>query len=436
MLLFNICVLLGISAIAEACLSDAERGGRRDTYLVRRQNTTLTIPIHVGDRFQGGAIAPRGLGSQAPGTTIDGVMNVREIESAVKGLVNEFGIEMFTAPDTTHRGATMFGGKVGNGLTCDDAYRVYLMSGIHARERGGPDNIIYFISDLLWAKRLGTGLTYGGMAYTHEDVLTALSTGIVFMPLVNPDGVAFDQETNSCWRKNRNPSGPVDLNRNFDVLWDFETKFAPEVGYSVGSSDSLVETYHGKKPFSEPETRNIKWIMDKFPKLRWYIDLHSFAGLVLYPWGDDTNQALNPSIDFDNAAYDGKRGIIPDKPGREYKEYISFPDWDTTIIAATKVAAAMGGAANRHYDARQGAYLYPTSGTSTDYAFSRAFTNSNLNKIYGFTIEFGFEGPGSCPFYPSPSQFHKSILETGAGFMEFLITAARQGLGSPRECWV
>ncbi|KPM41869.1 hypothetical protein AK830_g4729 [Neonectria ditissima] len=275
----------------------------------------------------------------------------------------------------------------------------------------------------------------GGVTYTHADVLTALSTGIVFMPLVNPDGVAYDQSTSSCWRKNRNPSGVVDLNRNFDFLWDFETAFAPGLGVSLASSNPSAPTYHGTAAFSEPETRNVKWVMDKFPNLRWFVDLHSFSGLVLYPWGDDTNQAFDSSQAFDNAAYNGKRGKIPDTSVLQYKEHIAFSDWDATIVAATKVAVGMEGAAQRHYDARQSAYLYPTSGTSQDYAFSRSMANSDLNKIYGFTIEFGFAGPdSSCPFYPDANQFQNSILESGAGFMEFLLTAARQGLGSPREC--
>ncbi|KAH7166395.1 zinc carboxypeptidase [Dactylonectria macrodidyma] len=432
--LTQLSAFFGLLAAAEACLLPGETEDGH-VPLTRRSNSTgSTIRINVGDRFNGGTKAPRGLGSQPAGTRIESVMNVAEIQSAVQGLVTQFGIKLFTAPDPTAQGATMFGGKIGNGLDCDEAFRVYLMSGIHARERGGPDNLIYFISDLLWAQFQGTGLTYGDMTYTYEEVLTALSTGIVFMPLINPDGVAYDQATNSCWRKNRNPSGAVDLNRNFDFLWDFETDFAPGQPITLASSNPNHDTYHGQSAFSEAETRNVKWVMDQFKNLRWFVDLHSFAGLVLYPWGDDTNQALNTNQAFTNGAYGGKRGVIPDESGLEYKEYITYPDWDAAIIAATKVAVGMQGATNRHYDARQSAYLYPTSGTSTDYAFSRSLADSNLNKLYGFTIEFGFEGPGSCPFYPSVDQFQQSILETGAGFMEFLLTAARQGLGSPREC--
>lgn len=425
-------ILFGAISFAQACFWPDETNTNKSSHHAR----DVSFHIHSGDRFNGGTIATRGLGSSPPGTKIDGIMNVDEIRSAVDGLAKEFNIQTFTTPWETHDGAFLFGGQVvDGGLECNDAYRVFLMAGIHARERGGPDNLIYFIADLLWAQREGTGLTYGRMTYTHEEVLTALSTGIVFMPLVNPDGVAHDQATDSCWRKNRNPTGAVDLNRNFGWLWDFETDFAPNLGESLASKDPSSDTYHGTSSFSEPETKNVKWVMDMFQKLRWHLDLHSYSGLVLWPWGDDTNQGTVEEQRFTNAAFNGKRGVIPDTPGFEYKEYIPYPDWDAVVVAGTKVAEGMTFAGERQYNARQSTALYPTSGASTDYAFGRHIVDSSLSKIYSFTVEFGFRGPvASCGFYPSEDQFHLNVIETGAGFMEFLLTAARQGLGSPREC--
>ncbi|VUC28938.1 unnamed protein product [Clonostachys rosea] len=426
---FLICSVTG-------CLTRNETGEESSIY--DRSHVFSRVPRHpvsTTDRFAGGTIPPRGLGSQPDGTVISSVMNVDEITSAMKGLVNEFGLEIFNMPEATHEGHQMLGVKVPNGFSCDESFRVFLEAGIHARERGGPDGLIYFISDLLWAQREGTGLTYGGKKYTNGDVKTALSTGIVFLPLVNPDGVRYDQATDSCWRKNRNPTNPVDLNRNFDFLWDVNTAFYPGISSSTGTSNVNAQTYHGTAPFSEPETRNVRWLMDKFTKLRWFVDLHSFSGLVLYPWGSDQNQAFDPSQTFTNPAYNGKRGKIPDTPGLDYREYISFPDWDASIIAATHVASGMAGVANppRHYDAKESNSLYPTSGSADDYAFSRHIVNSAKSLIYGFTIEFGFpEGP--CEFYPTTDNFHLNTREIGAGYMEFLLTAARQGLGSAREC--
>lgn len=41
---------------------------------------------------------------------------------------------------------TVFGAKLGRGG--DDEFRAMIESGIHSRERGGPDHVIYFVSDL------------------------------------------------------------------------------------------------------------------------------------------------------------------------------------------------------------------------------------------------------------------------------------------------
>ncbi|CAG9951504.1 unnamed protein product [Clonostachys rosea f. rosea IK726] len=362
MALFILSLFVLICSVA-GCLTQNETGG--EAYIYDRSHVFGRVPRHpvsTTDRFAGGTIAPRGLGSQPDGTVISSVMNVDEITSAVKGLANEFGLEVFNMPEATHEGRQVLGVKVPNGLSCDESFRVFLEAGIHARERGGPDGLIYFISDLLWAQREGTGLTYG----------------------------------DSCWRKNRNPTNPVDLNRNFDFLWDVNTAFYPGISSTTGTSNVNAETYHGTAPFSEPETRNVRWAMDKFTKLRWFVDLHSFSGLVLYPWGSDQNQAFDPSQTFTNPAYNGKRGKIPDTPGLEYRESCE---------------------PSSHYDAKESNSLYPTSARWTTTLSHGTSVNSAKSLIYGFTIEFGFpEAP--CEFYPTTDNFHLNTREIGAGYME------------------
>jgi murein tripeptide amidase MpaA len=237
------------SSLSGACLLPEEREGFQR--LVSRQSSGNGIPIGTGDRYSSGTIAPRGLGTQT--TTLTTLLNVNEIASGLKALASVYGISTFTTPYTTYNGASITGGKVGGNGTCDAAYRIYLNAAIHARERGASDGLLYFIGDLLYANAKNVGLTYGSKTYTNAQVKTALSTGIVFIPLSNPDGVAYDQSSNSCWRKNRNPKSStgtaasvgVDLNRNFDFLWDFTTKFAANVRSSVASTSPSAETYHG-----------------------------------------------------------------------------------------------------------------------------------------------------------------------------------------------
>jgi hypothetical protein len=181
----------------------------RDLFDQVSPDRTAKATIGKGDRFKGGRIPPQGVGTQ-PEVRDDDlglILNVDEVNSAIQGLVNEYGIPTFDVPNATSEGSGGKGGMVGP--VNRDAYHIYFTAGVHARERGGPDNLIYFIADLLFAEKHSIGLTYGAKAYSNADVTRALRGGIVFFPLVNPDGVRYDQKTDSLWRKNRNPATAI-----------------------------------------------------------------------------------------------------------------------------------------------------------------------------------------------------------------------------------
>ena len=36
------------------------------------------------------------------------------------------------------------------------------------------------------------------------------------------------------------------------------------------------------------------WLLDRFPNVRFFIDLHSYGETLLYNWGSDENQSLRP----------------------------------------------------------------------------------------------------------------------------------------------
>ncbi|KAK0124740.1 hypothetical protein ONS96_008622 [Cadophora gregata f. sp. sojae] len=433
--------IVSLPLLALACLLPEERDGL--PRIVRRQSSSNGIPIATGDRYSGGTIAPRGLGTQS--VTLTSLLNVNEIASGLKGLASVYGISTFTTPYKTYNGATISGGKAGGNGTCNNAYRVYLNAAIHARERGASDGLLYFIGDLLYANKNNVGLKYGSKTYTNTQVKTALSTGVVFVPLSNPDGVAYDQSSNSCWRKNRNPKSStgsaasigVDLNRNFDFLWDFTKLFASSVRSSVASTSPSSETFHGTSAFSEPENQSIKWVMDTFSKVRWFVDLHSYAGDVLYSWGSDENQSKYSTMNFLNSSYNGVRGVLTDTPGsgNGYGEYTPAAENADNIKAATRMGNAMSTATSRTYSVIPAADLYPTSGASDDYSYSRHFADPTKNLIHGYTVEFGFgNSAASCPFYPTQAQHNLNIQEIGAGFMELLLAGADIGLGGAVTC--
>lgn len=108
---------------------------------------------------------------------------------------------------------------------------------------------------------------------------------------------------------------------------------------------------------------------------------------------------------------------------------------DANIGAAERMGDAMNAGGGRAYTVMQAAALYPTSGASDDYAYSRHFADPSLNLIHGYTVEFGFgNNAASCPFYPSVSQYNTNIKATNAGFMEFLLAAVEYGLGDDTTC--
>jgi murein tripeptide amidase MpaA len=352
-------------------------------------------------------------------------MNVNEIASAVNGLVNEYSISTFSPPDPTAEGSSTVGGVVGGSFSGD--CHIYFTAGVHARERGGPDNLIYFISDLLYAQKNGTGLNYGAKSYTNDQVLRVLSIGIAFIPLVNPDGVRYDQATDSVWRKNRNPASAipnddnsigVDINRNYDFLWDFKY-FATGVQPASGNPDD--GTFHGQFAFSESESRNVAWVFDRFSSIRWYVDIHSFAAAMYYSWGDDDDQVTNSSQNFRNSNFDGQRGILG---AADYMEYIDTNDLATFQAVTDRVTSAMNAVAGNSYSPHQATGAGTTSGIGSDYSYSRFQVDGSKNKVYGFSLEFGTRKH----FYPSLAEFQVNLLDTCAGLMEFCLAAADIGI--------
>lgn len=67
----------------------------------------------------------------------------------------------------------------------------------------------------------------------------------------------------------------VDLNRNFDVAWS-----------QASSNNACMDTFHGRGPFSEPETAVIRDIFNEYSsRIELYLDIHSFGSMILYGYG-------------------------------------------------------------------------------------------------------------------------------------------------------
>lgn len=119
----------------------------------------------------------------------------------------------------------------------------------------------------------------------QDEIQEILTTNeLYFVPLVNPDGYAYNEFTDpqggGMWRKNRREFGDgvfgVDLNRNFGYNWGYDDE---------GSSpDSFSNVYRGTEAFSEPETQAIRDFTNT-KNFKIAMNYHSYGNLLLYPWG-------------------------------------------------------------------------------------------------------------------------------------------------------
>lgn len=336
-------------------------------------------------------------------------LNVVEIESALQGLATRFPdrARLIALPFRTHEGRQCHALSIGAGSRCPSAGAL-IISGVHARERGGPDICINFAADLLEAHAAGTGLLYGaailgvnGIWFTPDQIRKIIERlDVIVFPCVNPDGYQYALTTNQNWRKNRNPASSggrpgrigVDVNRNFDFVWDFATAFHPSIvtAESAASANPAEDTFHGTAPFSEPESRNVAWLFDRFPQIGHFVDVHSYGGDILHPWGTDENQTTTPAKNFTNPAWHGKRGVASDA----YGEFIPAGDRNRLSSLAGAMRSAIFAVRGETYAVSQGFWLpsqnryYPTSGASECWAFSRRFTDPRKRAVDAFTIEF------------------------------------------------
>lgn len=180
------------------------------------------------------------------------------------------------------------------------------MDGLHhAREWPSGELTIMFGFDLL-------------EGYGNDARVTALMQQVrtVLVPVVNPDGFHHSRESlvqaqgplaqvfggagqEAYWRKNRrSPTGVtapvvqknpdaygIDVNRNYGFNW----------GGPGASRFPLDQTSHGDAPFSEPESENVRRLLNAFPPCSLNSN-HTYSDLVLRPLGwtdkDSPDEAL------------------------------------------------------------------------------------------------------------------------------------------------
>jgi carboxypeptidase T len=314
--------------------------------------------------------------------------------------------QLITLPEQSIEGRTCHALKIGTGGGTRTG--VLFTGGAHARELVNPDLLVNWAYNVCTAYTNGTGLHFGPKFFDANTIRVIVEGLDVFVfPLINPDGREYVLNSDDMWRKNRNPNPGlpcpgVDINRNYDFLW------SSIIGQTSNNSCSLE--FHGTSTFSEPETRNVRSLLDTFPNIECMIDLHSFSELILFPWGDDESQTTDPSMNFQNPAFDGLRGV---KGDTVYKEYIDAADQSHFVKVANRMRDAIAAVRGHRYTVEPAVGVYPASGIANDYGYSRHPTDGSKRKVFAYTLETARE------FQPLEPEALQVIKEVSAGLVEF-----------------
>ncbi|HET8741253.1 MAG TPA: M14 family zinc carboxypeptidase [Gaiella sp.] len=284
---------------------------------------------------------------------------------------------------------------------------VMVVGGTHSRELMNPDAIVELAVDLFVSHVNGSDVTYGNRTWSAAEIKLILETlDLWLVPCMNPDGREYVMNVDNLWRKNRrdNPGTScdgVDLNRNFDVVWG--------VTQGQTSCAQCSEVFCGPQAFSEPETRNIRSVLDT-RRVDCFVDVHSYSELVLWPWGHAPSQTTDPAKRFTTLP----SGTCAPISVAGYQEYIPPRDLQRFQTVGSRIVSAIAAVRGRTYTSEPSIALYATTGTQSDYAYARHIANPKLRKTYGFTFETGpWAGTVAESFHPADPTLVKRDAKAG-----------------------
>jgi hypothetical protein len=200
------------------------------------------------------------------------VTELQQVQSDHPALFSLFSLGL------SYEGRTVWAGKISGDVAVDkDEPEVLLTHHQHAREHLTVEQALYTLHMLIDGYGVDPEIT---------NLVNSREIWIVFD--MNPDGGEYDIATGTyrSWRKNRQPNAGssaigTDLNRNWGYMWGC-------CGGSSGSASS--DTYRGPAIFSAPETQVVRDFVNSRviggkQQIVTAIDFHSYAELVLWPYG-------------------------------------------------------------------------------------------------------------------------------------------------------
>jgi hypothetical protein len=234
---------------------------------------------------------------------------------------------------------------------------------------------------------------------THRETRRLLDNLDIFIaPSINPDGGMYSFYDSNGQRKNmtnhcpstgaadalgRNQWG-VDNNRNYAAytLWD---------GYFGASASCTSGTYAGPAPMTEPENKNLVWIADTHPNIRFSMNLHSSGDYFMWSPGayqvPGREPAPRPELDEEAFFWGASESILTAIKG--HRGTVVEPGRTGPIIDV----------------------LYSAAGNSGDHLWY-------LNDIYAWNFEVGQAG-----FQPEWAEAREQAMEYANGLYELIRVA-------------
>ncbi|MGE7595620.1 M14 family metallopeptidase [Peribacillus frigoritolerans] len=231
---------------------------------------------------------------------------------------------------------------------------------------------------------------------------------IFLVPSVNPDGANYSLNDYNMQRKNMtNHCGPtasdpgyrnnwgVDLNRNHSVGSVFD-------GYIGGGTSCTGDTYAGPAENSEPEGRNLVWLADKNPNIKFAMNIHSYGGYFMWSPG----------------AYDSKRTTLPRPSAGEEAFYWAASDNILNDIQDHRGTVILPSRTGPIPDV-----LYSAAGNSADYLWYE-------KGIYAWNFEVGADLWNkdtkrwqAVGFQPAFAEGHEEAMEFANGLIGLMKVA-------------
>lgn len=204
-----------------------------------------------------------------------------------------------------------------NDLGNPDRKTVVITGGMHAREWVSVSSTCFILNELLSRYEEGR----------KKEVFYMQNLDFIFVPVMNPDGYEYTWTSDRLWRKNRQETyNPrcfgIDIDHSFDYHWQH--------------SDDLPcgEDYSGETSFESIESEIWNSYLNKTKselQIYGYIDLHSYAQEVLYPYAYSCDQRPRDTENLIELAY-GLSKAIRLKSGKHYDVLSACLDRDVDLI--------------------------------------------------------------------------------------------------------